>query len=186
MTFATAQELILGRISKSILVLKRFFVTKLARSPVLRLLEITTSRLTPMPEPLLFRGLGNGSYQDWKRGDKVWVDGVPCGCLLIHNSILRWCWDNAEPYRLPDGTEVRKVFHTPREAGYDPETGGFHVSMGTEDLWWCDNLIKNKVLQKTGWKKLAKKKYPFLLDTAIFCQHIDPDGMQYPANVGIK
>lgn len=138
------------------------------------------------PEPLIFRGNGNGAFYGWKRGEKVWVTGLPMGCTLIHNSILRWCWDNGEPYKTPDGTEVRRVFYTPRDAWQDPETGLFNVATGTEDLWWCDRIIKNKVLEKTGWKKIAKKKYPFLVDTGIFCQHIDPDGMQYPANVGIR
>lgn len=138
------------------------------------------------PEPLIFRGVGNGPYYKWKRGDKVWVDGIPMGCTLIHHSLLKWCWDNAETYNLPDGQEVRRVFHTPRDVWQDPETGMYNVATGTEDLWWCDNIIKNDVLKKTGWGKLARKKYPFLLDTGIFCQHIDPDGVQYPANIGIK
>ena len=137
------------------------------------------------PEPLLFRGMGEGPYYKWKRGDKVWVDGIPMGCTLIHGSLLRWCWKNAEPYKLPDGTEVRRVFHTPRDVVHDPETGKYNVEMGTEDLWWCQRIIKNGVLKKTGWGKVARKKYPFLVDTGIFCQHIDPDGIQYPANVGI-
>ena len=137
------------------------------------------------PVPLIFRGVGNGVYEKWKRGDKVWADGIPMGCALIHRSILEWCYDNAEPYKLPDGKEVRRVFHTPRDYSRDPETGMYSIKAGTEDLWFCDNLIKNDVLKKTGWSKVARRKYPFLVDTGIFCQHIDPEGIQYPANVGI-
>src|SRR5512139_622098 len=31
------------------------------------------------PEPILYRGRGNSYYDDWKMGDKVWVDGIPTG-----------------------------------------------------------------------------------------------------------
>ena len=33
------------------------------------------------PEPLIYRGRGNGAFLDWKPGAKVWCDGVPTGCL---------------------------------------------------------------------------------------------------------
>jgi hypothetical protein len=34
--------------------------------------------------------------------------------------------------------------------------------------------------KKAGWHDFEGKKYPFLIDTNIFCKHIDPDGTQYP------
>lgn len=132
--------------------------------------------------PLLFRGRGNGAYASgWKLGDKVWVDGIPMGCLLIHTSILKWLWDREKPYKASDGTPLKKVFETPRVMFWDPEIGGVERQEGTQDLHFFDRVIGNKVLKKTGWKKIAKKKYPFLCDTTIFCKHIDRNtGRQYP------
>ena len=42
-----------------------------------------------VPEPLVYRGRGNGAFKKFKLGDKVQVDGVPTGCLLIHSEIGR-------------------------------------------------------------------------------------------------
>lgn len=132
--------------------------------------------------PLIFRGRGNGAYAEgWKLGDKVWADGLPMGCLLIHTSILRWMWEKEEAYKAPDGAILKKVFQTPRVLFFDPEKGGIERQEGTQDLQFFDRVIANDVLKKTGWKKIARKKYPFLCDTAIFCRHIDRNtGRQYP------
>jgi hypothetical protein len=132
-------------------------------------------------EPLIFRGRGTGVYKDWKRGDKVWCDGVPFGCLLIHMSIFRYLWSNSAEYTLPNGQKTRKVIETPREIFYDPQTLAYHMKMGTQDLYWCDRLIKEDVFAKTGWDSYANLKYPFLCDTNIFCEHIDRQtGRRYP------
>jgi len=69
--------------------------------------------------------------------------------------------------------KTREVFITRREAGVDPETGGFYKKIGTSDLVWCDNVISNGYLKKAGFPEAAKKKYPFPVDTAIKCGHID-------------
>jgi len=132
--------------------------------------------------PLLFRGRGNGAYAEgWKLGQKVWVDGIPMGCLLIHTSILKWMWDREIPYKASDGTDLKKVFETPRVLFYDPEKGGIERQEGTQDLHFFDRVIANKVLHETGWKKVARKKYPYLCDTSILCKHIDRgSGRQYP------
>jgi len=131
-------------------------------------------------QPLLFRGRGTGAFHDWELGQKVWVDGLPMGCLLIHTSILKWMSDNSESYRLPDGGIVKRVFETPRRMFYDPEKG-IQRQEGTQDLFFFDRLIEYDVLQKTGWKRIAKREYPFLCDTSIFCKHICRNtGRQYP------
>jgi len=131
--------------------------------------------------PLIFRGRGNGAYKDFKIGDKVWVDGLPMGCLLIHASILKWFWENSPGYKLPNGEETRAVFETPRKVFLDPQTGGQYIKAGTQDLYFFDRMIDEKVLQKTGWGKIARRKYPFLCDTSIFCRHIDRNtGRQFP------
>lgn len=132
-------------------------------------------------EPLVFRGRGNGAFEKFKLGDKVWCDGLPMGCLLIHTSLLKWMWEHTEEYKTPNGETVRRVFETPQHAFYDFEKGGFSRMSGTQDLYFFDQIIMNDVLKKTGWKEIAKKKYPFLCDTSIFCKHIDRNtGRQYP------
>lgn len=130
-------------------------------------------------EPLLFRGRGNGVYHDWDLGDKVWVDGLPMGCLLLNCSILRYLWNESGEYALPDGERTRKVFETPKFVEYDILTNFFGKKEGTQDLNFFDRIIENKVLEKTGWEM---KEYPFLCDTTIFCKHIDrKSGMIYPS-----
>ena len=143
------------------------------------------------PEPLMFRGRGTGVFRKWKRGDKVMVDGIPMGCTLVHNSILQTMYNESEEYTYPTlagNAIVRRVFETPRHAWCDPETGGYVMKVGTEDLYWCDRIRSTKVFERCGVKKYAKfqkEKYPYLLDTSMFCQHIDEQGVQYPANIGI-
>lgn len=130
--------------------------------------------------PLVFRGRGNGSYLNWELGDRVWCDGVPTGLLLIHGTILQYMWANSEEYKLPDGRKCRRVFQFPRESWFDPEADRYFAAMGTSDLHFCDRLMREKVFQKTGWKKFGSMKYPFLCDTKIFAQQIDLQGKYYP------
>jgi len=133
------------------------------------------------PEPMIYRGRGNSCYTDWKKGDKVWADGVPTGCLLIDMKLLKLMWDDSEVYMTAFGRQVRRVFETPAKSWTDPETGRSLMQVGTSDIYWCDRVIKGKYLEKAGWKEVAKKKYPFLVDTSIFCRHIDlTSGKTYP------
>lgn len=131
------------------------------------------------PEPLLYRGRGNSYYQDWKMGDKVWVDGVPTGTLLIHNSILKAMWKESPEYII-NGQITRRVFQTPEKVWQDPESGGYHLVVGTSDLAWCERVMKEEFFRKAGWPKYQKMKYPFLIDTNIFIKHIDESGRQFP------
>ena len=140
------------------------------------------------PEPLMFRGRGNGYFAKWKRGDKVMVDGIPMGCTLIHNSILKIMYNESEVYSMPTlngPAVVHRIFETPRQAWYDSEAGKYNTKVGTEDLFWCDRIRSQDVLKRAGWAKFQKMDYPFLMDTSIFCQHIDEQGTRYPANIGI-
>jgi len=130
-------------------------------------------------EPLIYRGRGNGHFADWKLGDKVWCDGIPMGCTVIHKSILRVLYEESEEYVLA-GRKVRKVFETPQRVFYDPETHSFNTQTGTEDLELCSRIMRDNVLEKAGWTKYAKRKYPFLIDTKLFCWHIDWNGNKYP------
>lgn len=131
--------------------------------------------------PLIFKGSGNGAFTDFKKGDKVWVDGVPMGCLLIHMSILKVMHKEAKVYTTNEGNKLKKVFETPRHQFIDPETLTLMNVMGTQDLDWCRKIIRGKILKKAGWAKIGRKKYPFLCDTSIFCKHIDINtGKTYP------
>ena len=131
-------------------------------------------------EPLIYRGRGNSHFKGWKLGQKVWVDGVPMGCTLINVRLLKALYDESEEY-MAGATKTRRIFITPRSTYYDPEKMGWFNSTGTEDLQWCTRVMEGDFFTKAGWPKFAKKKYPFLLDTAIFCKHIDWSGVQYPA-----
>lgn len=138
------------------------------------------------PEPLIYRGDGNSYYDKWKFGDKVWVDGVPTGCLLIHMSLIRAVYNESAPYSVPTlfGPKiVRKVFVTPQKSKWDPEKFNFAKQFGTSDLNWCRRVREEKFLEKAGWPEYQKKRYPFLIDTSIFCQQIDQQGNQYPGNL---
>ncbi len=130
-------------------------------------------------EPLVYRGRGNGYYGDWALGDKVWCDGVPTGFLLIHTALLRAMWAESEEYVVGD-TVTRRVFDTPRRAWLDPETGQYNTTAGTSDLDWCTRILREGFFRKSGWTAYEGRQYPFLVDTAIACSHINPDGTQFP------
>lgn len=136
------------------------------------------------PEPLVYRGRGNAFYRDWKRGDKVWVDGLPMGCTLIRGDLIRTMWDNSEEYRVGDRV-LHRVFETPGCVTWNPEHTSFRIESGTEDLAWCSRIMNEGFFEKAGFEEHAKKhpEFPFLIDTRIWCQHIDPNGYQYPGPV---
>lgn len=144
--------------------------------PVVSGLYYTRSRPS---EPLVYRGRGTSYYGDWELGDKVWIDGVPTGFLLVHTSILRAMWDESPEY-LVKNQLTRRVFTTPRKEWYDPESGAYNAKTGTSDLEWSTRVIKGRFFAKAGWKKFQKKKYPFLVDTNLFCRHINQNGEQFP------
>ncbi len=144
--------------------------------PVVSALYYTKSRPA---EPLTFRGRGNGVYVDWKEGDKVWCDGVPTGFLLIHTSILKEMWPDCEEYRVRD-VVTRRMFNFPRDLFHDPETGHYRTVMGTSDLDWCTRVIEGDYFKKAGWPNFQRRKYPFLVDTDLFCYHIAPNGEMFP------
>ena len=135
--------------------------------------------------PLVYRGRGNGHYAKWRLGDKVWVDGVPMGCTLIHASLLKVMWSDAPTYVAGGNRKVRKVFDTPSGIYQDPEKHGWNGYAGTEDLSWCNRVIEGGYLKKAGWPKIASKEYPFLIDTSLFCRHITNDGQTFPLSIPV-
>jgi hypothetical protein len=133
----------------------------------------------------VYRGRGTSYYDDWKPGDLVWVDGVPTGMLLIHRSILKAMWDESPEYQTY-GQITRRVFETQRKAWYDPQSEQFMSYASTSDLEWCDRLLKQDIFRKAGWPDYADKPYPLLVDTNIFCKHVDINGTQYPSEATWK
>ena len=132
-------------------------------------------------EPLIFKGRGTGAFTDFKHGDLVWCDGVPTGCLLIHHSILKLMWNESEEYVTNTMTQerTRRVFQTPRMTDSD---GQMHNAVsGTSDLEWCSRIIKEDVFKRAGWGDFAPDMTnPFLVDTNIFCTHININGEEFP------
>lgn len=147
-----------------------------AKYPVVSGLYFTRS---DPAEPMVYRGRGNSYYTDWKLGDKIMVDGVPTGMLLVDARLLKICWDNAPEY-ISNGIKTRRIFETPGKTWFNEETGSQEMLVGTSDLDWCKKVIENGYLEE-HWPKLAKEKYPFVIDTNINCMHIDRnDGTQFP------
>lgn len=130
-------------------------------------------------EPILYRGRGVSYYKDWKLGDKVWVDGVPTGFLLVHQSLMRSIWNESPEYWVRHD-KARRVFDTPRHEWTDPETGQSNAITGTSDLDWCTRIMREGHFKKSGWDEFQDKEFPFLVDTSLFCKHIEMDGRQFP------
>lgn len=148
-------------------------------TPVVSGLYYTRSRPS---EPLVYRGLGTSCYTKWEQGDLVWVDGVPTGALLVHRAILQALWDESPEYIIegPSPQVTRRVFESPRHVWFDPESNKFNTTTGTSDLAWCKRIMQEDIFRKAGWADYADKEYPFLIDTNIFCRHVNPDGEQFP------
>src|SRR3990172_9131058 len=131
------------------------------------------------PEPLIYRGRGNSHFNGWKIGDKVWADGIPMGCTLIHRSILELMHRDAPNYVAGGNVNAKQVFDFPSGIINDPQLG-MRCYSGTEDLAWCNRVIAGGYLKKAGWTEVAKKRHPFLVDTSIVCKHITMQGQVYP------
>jgi hypothetical protein len=112
------------------------------------------------PEPMVYRGRGNHYYRNWKLGDKVWVDGVPTGMLLVATKLLKAIYDDSSEYRTPDGNVIRRVFETPARSWFNEETGAQETLVGTSDLDLCNRIINGKYLEKAGWPEIGAKKVP--------------------------
>jgi hypothetical protein len=130
-------------------------------------------------EPLVYRGRGNGYFADWEMGDLVEVDGLPMGCTLISVKLLKVLYDESVEY-MAGPYKVRQIFLTPSRVWFEPDARSWFTSTGTEDLEWCTRVMRTGALKKAGWDEFADKEFPFVVDTSIFCRHIDMSGVQYP------
>jgi GT2 family glycosyltransferase len=137
------------------------------------------------PEPMIYMKAGESYKTKWKMGEKIWCWGVPTGCILIHHSILQAMWDETPEYHVW-GNVLHRVFEAPAKVFKDPVTGQMSGGAGTSDLEFCDQVQKRHIFEKSGWRDIAKKKYPFLVDTNIFTWHIHPDGTKYPLEIPEK
>ena len=128
------------------------------------------------PEPLAYRDSGTRAYRDWTPGDVIWVSGVPTGALLIHRALLEaWAREpDIEWFDVPGYPhKIRRIFQNPSKVWTDP-SGVTCSSGGTTDLWWCAETIKRGMIAKAGWPaKFAKKKHPYIIDTALRFGHVD-------------
>jgi hypothetical protein len=148
------------------------------------------------PEPMFFRGRGNGpvcyhvgeveqhveTVNEKLKLRAVMCDGVPTGCMLVSTKLLRAVAEDAPTMVLKrqahhDGTlhevAVKEVFITRREAGVDPETDGYYKKLGTSDLEFCDRVIDRGYLKKAGYDYAASLEWPFPIDVDIRCGHIE-------------
>ncbi len=132
------------------------------------------------PEPMIYREMGMGYYANWKMGEKVWCSGLPFGCTLIHASLIRELWKDSPEYMVGN-TLTRRVFKHPENNIQDPS--GYAVVAGTTDLNFCKELKEKNIFTRAGWAKYQKMKHPFLVDTSIFVQHIDNDGVKWPLSL---
>lgn len=134
------------------------------------------------PEPMIYREQGKGYFADWKLGDKVWARGLPFGCTLIHGSIIKALWKEA-PEIMVGNVLTRRVFKHPEDVVLDPNSNDYYLSQGTTDLNFCNEVIKNNIFEKAGWPQYKDKEFPFLVDTSLFVQHIDNDGVKWPTSL---
>jgi hypothetical protein len=77
--------------------------------------------------------------------------------------------------------KLRRVFESPSQVYFDPDSLEQVNDSGTEDFKLCRRIVEDKIFEKAGWPEYQEKEFPFLIDTGIFCKHIDWDGIQYPS-----
>jgi hypothetical protein len=148
-----------------------------AKYPVVSGLYFTRS---DPAEPMVYRGRGNSYFTGWKFGERVQVDGVPTGLLLLDVRLLQAVWEDSPEYTVGGNIRVRQVFETPGKTWFNEATGAQEMLVGTSDLDFCTRVIEQGYLKEL-WPELAKEKYPFIVDTNINAMHIDRnDGTQFP------
>lgn len=76
--------------------------------------------------------------------------------------------------RSRSGRRRTGIFEAPRYCWTDPKLESYQKLVGTSDLYFCDRVIKGKLLATAGRPRLAKSGYRFLVDTGgVRCGHID-------------
>jgi hypothetical protein len=131
-------------------------------------------------EPLVYRGMGTGYLRGWKLGKPVWVTGTGLGCTIINVKMFKAFSRHCEDYTIGGETKLKRFFRSPCAMVFDEEAHTFSSVMGTEDLDFYHRIYNSGCYKDAGWPTIQKKKNPILVDTTIFCRHIDNSGKQYP------
>lgn len=84
------------------------------------------------PAPVVFRGMGLGSFWEWKKGDVFEVTGMGAGCMMIKTEIFK---------KIP-----APYFPWPKFESVDPTIPSTSVS---EDISFCN------AVRKAGYKVFA-------------------------------
>jgi hypothetical protein len=105
---------------------------------------------TDPPQPLVFRGNGNGGVWDWKAGEFFEASGVGMGCTVVRTEVFK---DLKKPW-------FKTEFNY--EKAMDGKAG---VESWSEDLWFC-----KRVTDTNKWK--------VYIDGSIICSHYDFDTLR--------
>ena len=96
-----------------------------------------------LPQPLVFKEIGNGAYWKWKAGETFEVAAAATGCMMIRTDILK---DIPEPWFMSIDMDQ------------PPDT--YSTWRMTDDIYFC-----HKVKEHT--------KYKIVADGNILCIHYD-------------
>jgi hypothetical protein len=105
-------------------------------------------------------GLGHGQHGPRKRKPSPWIalrghrDRDQYFSVVVEQV-------TTEPYSGP-------VLNLTVDTDHTYNVHGFAVHN-------CDQVIEKGLLKRAGWTKVAKKKWPFICDSGIVCDHIDRD-----------
>lgn len=108
---------------------------------------------TNPPEPLIYGDNGTGAIWDWAVGDLLMdgrVKSVHMGLTLIRTSAFRKLLDSGLVHGTGDDQEDEPFFKTVNETEF--VNGNNLLKRGTEDIYFCDKLIKagGKIFVNTG------------------------------------
>lgn len=98
-------------------------VTVLENYPEIKAIGGVYVTKAEVPQPVLFRGIGLGSFWNWKKGDIFEVTGIGAGCLLISTDVFK---DIPKPW-----------FEFQNNPSNVPEIPGSQVS---EDISFCNKV----------------------------------------------
>lgn len=130
-----------------------------AKYPVVSGLYFTKSEPA---EPMVYRGRGNSYYTDWILGDRIAVDGVPTGMLLINVKLLKAVSDESPQY-MAGGIRVHRVFDAPIKTFFNEATGAQEALSGTTDLNFCRRAIEGGFLRRLAGLNCKKRSTLSLL-----------------------
>lgn len=96
-------------------------------------------------EPMIFKTIGGGPYWDWKAGEFFPIRGIGMGCTIIRVAAL----DDIEEPWFKTVNDYEKLME-----------GIAATEQWTEDLYFCDKIVKTK-------------KWQIYCDGSLLCAHVD-------------